>query len=133
MEIGLRARAANPEIAVRLLGSHQRNRVTGDPARRGPSFSPEITLLPDELSMLGLSAGAAGWRVGPARLVTDAWVGWIAPPHRPAYRVQAGLAVTPLDQTELSIAAFAANDRWIGVGDYGVSASLTYRVPEVKP
>jgi tetratricopeptide (TPR) repeat protein len=131
LEIGVREHRADTEISLRLYGSHQRNElpVTPDPAIA--ALAPGVTLLPEELSMLGIGASAAGVRLGPARLLADAWLGWISPPHRSAYRLQAGLAFAPFERAELSVTGFTANDRFGARGDYGVSVSLAYRISEL--
>jgi hypothetical protein len=87
------------------------------------------SVLPAELSTLGVGAGVARWAVGGAQLMADAWVGCIWPPVRPALRVQAGAAIAPFRDVEVSVAGFAANDRWNASGDRGVSVSLAYRFP----
>jgi tetratricopeptide (TPR) repeat protein len=129
LEVGVVARAADPEVRLRLQGGYQRNRSPAAVPELA-AFVPGVPIVPRELGVLGIGAAAARWRVGPARVVTDAWLGWISPPARPAYRVQAGLAFTPSRRTELSVTAFTANDRWdAGGGQLGVAAALTRRFP----
>jgi DMSO/TMAO reductase YedYZ molybdopterin-dependent catalytic subunit len=73
------------------------------------------------------------WHVGPVRLVVDAWLGWVAPPRRAAYRLQGGLAFERSSGTELSLVGYGANDNWmIGHGEIGMTASLAYRFPQPK-
>jgi hypothetical protein len=118
LELGARLRLADPEVTVRLQGGYQRNEVAA---------MLDAPLLPEELSTLGIGAGAAHWRIGPTRILVDAWLGWIAPPRRIAYRMQSGLAI-PVAGVELSLAGHVANDSWvIGRGELGLTATLAYR------
>ncbi len=119
-ELGLHARLGDPEISLRLQGGYQRNQVA--------TVMPGAPLLPDELAMLGVGLGAPRWTVGRLRLLLDAWLGWMAPPQRAAYRLQTGFAITPFEGAELSLAGYVANDNWIlGRGEVGMTASLAYR------
>lgn len=125
LEIGWRPRTADPQITLRLQGAHQRSWAAA------PSPEP---FMPEDLRMLGLGASAAHWRVGPAVLLADAWLGWISNPDRPAYRFQAGLELAPIDAAHLSLTAYAANDQWgAASGDFGVNASVSYRLPWPTP
>lgn len=120
LELGVHARIADPEINLRLQGGYQRNAVA--------VAMPAAPILPDELATLGVGVGAARWKVGAARLLLDGWLGWMAPPHRLAYRVHGELSVTPFTAAELSLAAYVASDNWmIGRGELGMTASLAYR------
>jgi tetratricopeptide (TPR) repeat protein len=126
LELGVHARLADPEVNLRLTGGYQRNELA--------MAMPGAPILPDQLVTLGVGASAAGWNVGPARLVLDAWLGEMAPPHRLAYRFQSGLATTPFPRTELSLTGYVANDSWmIGHGGLGMTASLAYRFPNPEP
>jgi tetratricopeptide (TPR) repeat protein len=123
MELGVRIELTDAELRVRLQGSQQRNWLRASSGSAVLAASGRI--LPDELTTFGLGAAAARWPVGPAQLTADAWLGAIFPPVRPAYRVQAGVAMTPFDGAELSLTGFAADDRF-GSGR-GATASLAYR------
>jgi tetratricopeptide (TPR) repeat protein len=127
IEIGWRTQS--PDLIVRLQGGYQRNSL-----RRGPlptvlrAFDVDRSvILPAELAAVGLGIGAARLPIGPARLAADAWLGWVGPPARAAFRVQTGLALTPFRNGELALSAFAANDRWAAGGNVGVNLSLTHR------
>jgi hypothetical protein len=120
LELGVRFQLTGPELSLRLQGTHQRHAAPG--------------VLPDELSSLGVGVGASRWQVGPARLVADAWLGWISSPHRPAYRLQTGLALAPFDAAEVSVTGWTANDQWASRGtNFGLSASLAYQLPAISP
>jgi hypothetical protein len=126
LELGVHARLANPEVNLRLVAGYQRNELA--------AAMPGAPILPDQLATLGVGASAAGWNVGPTRLVLDGWLGEMAPPHRLAYRFQSGLAITPLPRTELSLTGYVANDNWmIGHGALGMTAALAYRFPNPEP
>jgi len=126
VELGAHARRADPEINVRLQGGYQRNEVAAP--------MPDAPLLPDELASLGVGAGLPRWSVGRARLVLDGWLGWMAPPRRPAYRLQGGVAIEVFAGAELSLVGYGANDNWmIGRGELGMTASLAYRFPSPEP
>lgn len=131
LEVGILARAADPEVRARVQGGYQRNRTAAaatDPELT--AIAPGAPVLPRELAALGVGASAARWRMGPALLVADGWVGWISPLARAAYRVQAGLAFTPTRRSELSVTGFAANDRWdVARGQLGLTVALTRHLP----
>jgi len=125
VELGVHARRADPEVNLRLQGGYQRNEVA--------VAMPDAPILPDELASLGVGAGAPRWSVGRAWLLLDAWLGWMAPPHRAAYRLQGGLAIEPFAGAELSLVGYGANDNWvIGRGELGMTASLAYRFPQPR-
>jgi len=95
---------------------------------------PAAPILPAALATLGIGASAARWRVGPTRLLLDAWLGEMTPPRRLAYRLQSGLAIEPFAGAELSLAGYVANDNWlIGHGEVGLTASLAYRISHSEP
>jgi tetratricopeptide (TPR) repeat protein len=126
LELGAHARLANPEVNLRLVGGYQRNELA--------AAMPGAPILPDQLATLGVGVSAAGWNVGPTRLVLDAWLGEMAPPHRLAYRFQSGLAITPFARAELSLTGYVANDNWmVGHGALGMTASLAYRFRNPEP
>ena len=127
VEIGWRLRA-EPDLSIRLQGGYQRNSVApGLVPAAIAAFAPGAPVLPAELALLGLGVGAARVSLGPARLMGDAWLGWVGPPARPAFRVQTGIAVAPFSNADLALSAFAANDRWTSGGNFGVTLSLTHR------
>jgi tetratricopeptide (TPR) repeat protein len=122
VELGWRAPIPEPEITLRVQGAYHRSWLVDG--------APGASLLPGELYTVGAGASASRWRVGPALLLADAWLGWISHPDRPVYRLQAGLAVAPFGAAQLSLTAYAANDRWgAGAGDFGLTASLSYQLP----
>ena len=126
LELGVHARLADPALDLRLSGGYQRNEVAMP--------DPAAPILPAALATLGIGASAARWRVGPTRLLLDAWLGEMTPPRRLAYRLQSGLAIEPFAGAELSLAGYVANDSWlIGRGEVGVTASLTYRISHAEP
>jgi hypothetical protein len=95
---------------------------------------PDAPILPRTLTTLGVGASCARWNVGPARLVLDGWLGEMTPPRRLAYRLQSGIAITAFAATELSLAAYVANDNWmIGRGALGMTVSLAYRFANPEP
>jgi hypothetical protein len=116
--VGAFLRTADPVLRVSIVGSYQRNQVGSD-----------ASLLPEKLLLAGAVAGVSDWRVGAARIFADAFVGMMSQPLRPASRLQAGVAFSPVRSAELSVTAFIANDRWSdSQSDFGVSASLSYRL-----
>jgi tetratricopeptide (TPR) repeat protein len=126
-EIGWRTQG--PDAIIRLQGGYQRNWLNAGPLPAALAvFAPDASaVLPDELAALGIGAGLTGLPVGPLRLATDAWIGSIGPPFRPAFRIQTAVAVAPFKNGELAMSAFAANDSFGVGGNLGLSLSLTHR------
>ena len=127
-EIGVRART-DPELRVYLQGEHQRYRVAAAAPSRLSALARGERILPEEVSAAGVGASLSAWHLGPARLFTGAWLGWMSPPLRPAYRLQAAVSVAATRRTELCIAGFAANDRWnVGRGGLGMTISVAHHL-----
>jgi len=126
LELGVHARLADPALDVRFTGGYQRNAVAAPPMA--------APILPDALTTLGIGLSAARWKLGPAQLVLDGWLGEMAPPRRIAYRLQTGFTIEPLAGAELSLAGYVANDNWvIGYGAVGLTATLVYRFSHREP
>lgn len=126
IEIGWRTQS--PDVVVRLQGGYQRNWLRGSmPAVLRDIASDPSAVLPAELAAIGVGAGVARLPVGPVRLAADLWIGSVGPPFRPAFRIQTGMAITPLRNGDLAMSAFAANDRWSAGGNLGLSLTLTHR------
>jgi len=127
LEIGWRMQA--PDLVVRLQGGYQRNslRQSGLPSVVTAFAENPADILPDELASLGAGIGAARVPMGPVLLSGDVWLGWMGPPSRAAFRVQAGATVAPFKNAEVGVIAFTANDRWSAGGNVGLTLSLTHR------
>jgi hypothetical protein len=118
-----------PDLVVRLQGGYQRNslRQSGLPSVVTAFAENPADILPDELASLGAGIGAARVPMGPVLLSGDVWLGWMGPPSRAAFRVQAGATVAPFKNAEVGVIAFTANDRWSAGGNVGLTLSLTHR------
>jgi hypothetical protein len=127
LEVGWRTQA--PDLVLRLQGGYQRNALyrTALPAEVAAFAVSPADILPEQLASVGAGIGAARLPAGPLRLGGDVWLGWMGPPSRAAFRVQASAAVTPFADADLAVVAFAANDRWSAGGNVGVNLSLTHR------
>ncbi|HYY51423.1 MAG TPA: hypothetical protein VE755_01055, partial [Myxococcales bacterium] len=126
LEIGWRA----ADLVVRFQGGYQRNWLNGGstiPAALARYASDASAILPEELAALGIGAGIVRVPAGSFQLAGDAWIGWVGPPFRTAFRIQTGVACIPFTNGELTMSAFAANDRWGVGGNLGLTVSLTHR------